>query len=64
MSAHKSEVGEIARLSSFISRNVMGGSYEVIKQLPESSGELQYRIKGTNEPHERVVRESELHKSP
>jgi hypothetical protein len=31
--------------------------------MPESSGEFQYRIKGTNEPHERVVRESELHKS-
>jgi hypothetical protein len=63
MSAHKFQVGEIVHLSPFISRNVMGGSYEVIKQLPESSGELQYRIKGTNEPHERVVRESELHKS-
>jgi hypothetical protein len=55
--------GEIVHLSPFISRNVTGGSYEVIKQLPETSGEFQYRIKGTNEPHEHVVRESELHKS-
>jgi hypothetical protein len=43
--------------------NVPGGSYEVIMQLPENGGEFQYRIKSMNEPHERVVRESELHKS-
>jgi hypothetical protein len=63
MSAHKFQVGEIVHLSPFISRNVLGGSYEVIKQLPESSGEFQYRIRSMNEPHERVVGESELHKS-
>jgi hypothetical protein len=63
MPDHKFRVGEIVRLSPFITRNVPGGSYEVIKQLPERSGELEYRIKSMNEPHERVVRESELRKS-
>jgi hypothetical protein len=44
-------------------RNVPGGSYEVIKQLPERGGEFEYRIKSMNEPHQRVVRESQLRKS-
>jgi hypothetical protein len=61
MPAHKFQVGEIVHLSP--GRNVPGGSYEVIKQLPENGGEFQYRIKSMNEPHERVVRENELHKS-
>jgi hypothetical protein len=36
------------------------GSYEVTKKLPESRGEFEYRIKSMSEPHQRVVRESEL----
>ena len=63
MLTHKLRVGEIVQLSPSFSRNAPGGSYEVIKQLPENCGEFEYRIKSTNEPHERVVRESELHKS-
>ena len=61
MPAHKFQVDEIVHLSP--GRNVPGGSYKVIKQLPEINGEFQYRIKSTNEPHERIIRESELHKS-
>jgi hypothetical protein len=63
MPAHNFQVGEIVHLSPFISRNVSGGSSEVIKQLPEHSGELQCRIKSMNKPQERIVRESELRKS-
>jgi hypothetical protein len=59
MPAHKFQVGEIVQLSPFIGRNVSGGSYEVVKQLSEINGEFQYRIKSMNEPHERVVGESE-----
>jgi hypothetical protein len=36
------------------------GVFEVITQLPERDGELEYRIKNSTEPHERVARESEL----
>jgi hypothetical protein len=36
------------------------GAYEVLKQLPEREGELQYRIKSAVEEHERVAFESEL----
>jgi hypothetical protein len=46
-----------------IDRNIQGGSYQIIKLLPENNGEFEYRIKGMNEPHERVVRESELQRS-
>ena len=58
MPDQKFQVGEIVHVLP--SRIVPGGSYEVIKQLPEINGEFQYRIKSMNEPHERVVRESEL----
>jgi hypothetical protein len=50
-------------LSPAVGRNVPGGSYQVVKQLPASGGELEYRIKSMNEPHERVARESELRKA-
>jgi hypothetical protein len=42
----------------------MGGLYEVIRQLPRDvDGEFRYRIKGANEPHERVAREGDLTKA-
>jgi hypothetical protein len=62
MPTHKFHVGEIVHLSPAVSRNVPGGSYQVVKQLPASGGEFEYRIKSMNEPHERVARESELRK--
>jgi hypothetical protein len=69
MPDHKFRVGQIVRLSpTIISRNIPDRVYEVTKQLPESVGEYryreyQYRIKSISEPYERVVRESELHKT-
>ena len=39
---------------------VPGGACVITKRLPERDGELEYRIKSVNEPHERVVRESQL----
>ena len=60
MPTHKFHVGEIVQLSRSITRNLPGGSYTIIKQLPENAGEFGYRVKNINEPHERVVRESEL----
>jgi hypothetical protein len=36
-------------------------SYEVVRPLPQSEdGEFRYRLKSEDEPHERVVRESEI----
>jgi len=63
MPTHKFHGGEIVQLSPSTIRNVPGGSYTVVKQLPAIGGEFEYRIKSINEPHERVVRESELRKS-
>jgi hypothetical protein len=60
MLSHKFHVGQLVHIAPAISRNVPGGSYEITKKLPESRGEFEYRIKSMNEPHERVVRESEL----
>jgi hypothetical protein len=60
MPSRKFHVGQLVQLTPAISRNVPGGTFEITKQLPESGGEFEYRIKSSNEPHERVARESEL----
>jgi hypothetical protein len=60
MTTHQFHVGQLVQLAPAISRNVPGGSYEIIKKLPERDGEYEYRINSMNEPHERVARESEL----
>ena len=60
MSIHKFDYGQTVQLSPAISRNVRGGFYKILKQLPENNGEFEYRVKSENEPHQRVVRESEL----
>lgn len=57
---HKFKVGETVFLRSAASRNAPSGAYQVTKQLPGTGGEHEYRIKSASEPHERVVRESEL----
>ena len=58
---HKFKVGDIVAGSSSVSRFVPGGVFTIIKQLP-GNDEPEYRIKSSNEPHERVARESELTK--
>jgi hypothetical protein len=63
MPDHKFRTGQRVQFSPAISRNAFGGVYVVTKQLPESAGEYEYRIKSISEPHERVVRESELTKA-
>ena len=64
MPFRKFHVGEIVKLERTMARNLSGGAYKVIKQLPETDGgEFEYRIKSANEPYERVARESEMHKA-
>ena len=62
MASHKFKVGDIVTVMPALSRNVPGGVYEVVKQLP-GVNEPEYRIKSANEPHERAARESELTKA-
>jgi hypothetical protein len=56
---HKYDVGQLVRFNRR-SRSAADGDYEVCRQLPDSAGELQYRIRSPYETHERVARESEL----
>ena len=63
MASHKFKVGQIVTIRPALSRNVPGGVYIVTKQLPENRGEFEYRIKGLEEVHERVARETELTKA-
>ena len=62
MLSHKFNIGEIVSLKPAIKRNILGGIYQVTKQLPENQGELEYCIKNPKEPYARVVRERELAK--
>jgi hypothetical protein len=50
---------------SLIHRAAADGDYKIVRRLPDTDGggELQYRIKSVREPHERVVKESDLEKA-
>lgn len=58
MPEHKFKIGQTVFLER--SLHLPGGAYVITKKLPERDGEFEYRIKSVNEPHERVVRESQL----
>ncbi len=61
MAEHKFRAGQKVTLAAnFTNRSAGGPGYVVTKQLPERGGEFEYRVKSVSEPHERVVRESEL----
>ena len=63
MPSHKFRIGDSVMLKPAISRNVPGGVYEVIKQLPHNGREYEYRIKSANEEYERIAGEGELTKA-
>jgi hypothetical protein len=60
--SHKFKVGDIVTVMPAIGRFVPNDVFEVVKRLP-GSNEPEYQIKSANEPHRRVVRESELIKA-
>ena len=60
---HKFHIGDSVTLKRSVSRNVPGGVYEVIKQLPHNGREYEYRIKSANEEYERIAGERELTKA-
>jgi hypothetical protein len=64
MSTHKFQIGQTVFLSPSLSLNMPGGAYIVTRKLPERDGEYVYRVKSANEPHERVVLESQLSDVP
>jgi len=58
---HRFAIGNVVRLTQVIpSGNAVPGPYEILAQLPEREGELQYRIKSDREPYQRIVKEDEL----
>ena len=64
MPTHKFQIGQTVFLTPFPIQKILGGAYTVTRKLPERNGEFEYRVKSANEPHERVVAESELSNVP
>jgi hypothetical protein len=53
--------GQTVRLSRGLPyKSAADGDYKIVRPLPDNGGELQYRVKSEREPHERVVKESDL----
>jgi hypothetical protein len=64
MSAHKFKIGDTVFIKPARHLNVPGGAYVITARLPESEGELAYRVRNVGEPHERVMAESQLSPTP
>jgi hypothetical protein len=61
---HRFDIGQKVFLLSVPSLKIAGGACTVTRKLPERDGEFEYRVKSADEPHERVVGESELSNVP
>ena len=57
---HKFKIGQTVDLVPSTGRSAASGHYEIVSLRPADGGNPQYRIKGENESHERVVSESDL----
>jgi hypothetical protein len=58
MTEHKFKIGQWVSYGPPGQRRTV---YTIVQKLPsEGGGEYRYRIKATDEPHERVVTEAEL----
>ncbi|MEZ5785035.1 MAG: hypothetical protein R3D62_00785 [Xanthobacteraceae bacterium] len=60
---HQYQSGQLVRLCRNIRHNAAEGNYEIVRRLPDEGGEQRYRIKSIREPHERVVKESDLERA-
>jgi hypothetical protein len=60
-SRHSFITGNVVHLSKrYPPRKAAPGPYNVVAQLPERDGQLQYRVKSGYEPFYRTVTENEL----
>jgi len=60
---HKFKVGQSVNFTSGpFGRGGTNGIYKVTQLLPPEGDDYQYRIKSASEPHERVVKESQLNR--
>jgi hypothetical protein len=60
---HKFKIGQTVSFTSGpFGRGGTNGVYKVTQLLPPEGDDNQYRIKSAAEPHERVVKESQLNR--
>jgi hypothetical protein len=60
---HKFKIGQsVSFTSGPFGRTSANDIYKIVQLLPREGDDYQYRIKSANEPHERVVKESELNR--
>jgi hypothetical protein len=64
MPTYKFKIGETVFVEAARNSNFPGGAYVVTQKMPERDGEFEYRVRSSHEPHERVVRESQLRAAP
>jgi hypothetical protein len=57
MSGHRFKIGQAV---AYLGREKAAGPYKVTQLMPSEGGDFQYRIRNLNEPHDRVVKESDL----
>lgn len=61
MSEHKFKVGQTVHyMAGWLGAASSNNVYKITQLLPSEGGDFQYRIKSAAEPHERVVKESQL----
>ena len=61
MTKHKYTVGQMVDfMPSPADANAPRGKYRIERQMPSETRDLQYRVKNTEDGHERVVVESRL----
>ena len=62
--ANRFQSGQSVRLVRNLSlRAAAEGEFKIVRALPDDGSETQYRIKSVREPHDRVVKESNLEKA-
>ena len=64
MPTYKFKIGETVFVEAIRNSNFPGGTYVVTQKMLERDGELEYRVQSSNEPHGRVVRESQIKGAP
>jgi hypothetical protein len=62
LSDHRFKVGQSVLYTSGPYGGGTGGVYKITQLLPPEGDDRQYRIKSASEPHERVVKESQLNR--
>jgi hypothetical protein len=63
MPEHKFKIGQSVNFTSGpFGRGAASSIYKVTQLLPPEGDDYQYRIKSASEPHERVVKESQMNR--